>query len=113
MFHGDMKLASSQKFITRYKEWLFQQKNAGAWKRLISSYLRDYDYRREHSDIYKLMSEWIADALNRSNLPNGLAIWKDRHKKLNLFDKNSNTQIVVESFFGECKSEWSRFIMSR
>lgn len=110
LFHGDMKLASSQKFITRYKEWLFQQKNAGAWKRLISSYLRDYDYRREHSDIYKLMSEWIADTLNRSNLPNGLAIWKDRHKKLNLFDKNYNTQIVVESFLGECKSEWSRFI---
>lgn len=109
-FHGDIKLASSQNFITRYKEWLFQQKNAGAWKRLISSYLRYYNYRREYSDIYRLMSEWITGILNRSNPPNGLAIWKDRHEKLNLFDKNSNTQIVVEFFLGECKSEWNTFI---
>lgn len=110
LFHGDVKLVSSKEFITKYKEWLFQQKNAGAWKRLIASYLRDYDHRINHGDVYELMSEWITDTLSRSNLPNGLAVWRDRHEKLNLFDKNYNTKTATKFFLIDCKSEWNGFI---
>lgn len=108
-WYGNDKLGAKSEFISKYFKWLSQQSLRSNWRRLIYVYLRDFNFRIEHSTTFIIMANAIQKAFKQPHLKFGLDVWESRNGRVNLFSDSFNLSKAVKSFV-ESKYDWDRFI---
>lgn len=109
-WYGDEILGGKKEFLTKYFNWLNSQNLKSNWRRLIYSYLRGFNYRKEFPSEFKAISRSIQKAFKISDLKFGLELWEKRHNKVGLFADNFDLSKSINAFIVDANYNWNNFI---
>ncbi|MET0155204.1 MAG: EH signature domain-containing protein [Rickettsiales bacterium] len=107
-WHGGGSLIKEASFRARYRAWLERQ-TGSAWKRLIGAYLREFLRHKDFPHIYRELSGWIRQGLQRPDMAKRLEIWRQRDADIDMFSDGFETEKAVAAFIKTCGSDMARF----
>lgn len=94
-------LGSDYNFVERYLCWLSENLKASNLKKLIYSYLKDYNLREKYPLIFKQLSCYISEKIESTSNAN-IQRWSERNKKLNIFSNVFDLTFVTSIYLNQC-----------